>query len=184
MPLTLEEAVLVLMLRQAGPSGDREPASERQARLGTIAQAVAEEAKDVEEAAELLATTYEEGQRWHSLVHSGKLRGDGGKAACLGQLHAHYVWFPRAEWQASMGAGLEATRVCIRGSARFLRYYEKCHRPWMGVEDRLARSFAGYGTGTTCDPRGRPWAYGRARRASRWKAELEALMAPTRGALA
>lgn len=166
----------------------------RAARLAVIAQAIAETAAEPpvgwragswELAAALAKNSYDEGQRWHPDVHSGRRRGDHGRAACLNQIWAHYAWFPRAEWRASMGTDLEATRVCMRGAARILAHYStRCTQPWMGVETRLSYIFAGYGTGLSCNPKGRPWAYARARGAASWLLELEELTYVGREALA
>lgn len=183
--VTLEAALLAVMLRQEPSSGDREEPAARYERLSMMAGAIAEVASDPPEgwmagswelAAELAATSYEEGQRWDLRVHQGKIRGDQGKAACLNQIHTHPYWFPRADWRASMGTSREATVICFRGAARVMAHYSRsCTQPWMGVEVRLAWVSAGYGSGVSCNPKGRPWAAKRARRAARWLSEMDAM---------
>lgn len=183
--VTLEAALLAVMLRQPGPADGGETPAEREVRLRAIAAAIAQVASQPpdgwmagswELAAMLAATTYEEGQYWHVEVHNGKRRGDHGRAACLAQVHAHPSWFPKAEWQASMGVGLEPTVICMTGASRVLAHYSRrCTQPWMSVEVRLSRIAAGYGSGISCNAAERPWAQARARRAARWLAEMDAM---------
>lgn len=83
---------------------------------------------------------------------------------------------PRSLWLASTGTDIEATRVCVRGVVTVLAHYAAtCVSEWRAadLESSLARVNAGYGTGHTCSPVGRPWATRRARRAVRWLRVLE-----------
>lgn len=175
------------MLAQASTWGDVEPANDRAERLEVIAAASSIESAQVPPEwpwsaltmqALLLATTYEEGQRWSRSVHSGERTGDKGKARCLAQLHQHKTWVPGPMWRATTGTDLDATQLCMRGAVRILSHYSAtCVSPWRAANDlegSLARVIAGYGTGHTCSVTGRPWATKRARRAVKWLRELEA----------
>jgi hypothetical protein len=182
----MNPAVLTLMLAAPGPYGADEASEARAARLETIARAVELETASPppgwrwasrELAAAVLATTYEEGHHWSRDVHEGERTGDSGRARCLGQLHRHHRWMPRKLWLASTGTDLEATRVCVRGVVTVLSHYAAtCVSEWRAASDlegSLARVNAGYGTGASCSPTGRPWATRRARLAVRWLRLLE-----------
>ena len=59
------------------------------------------------------------------LLHSGKLRGDGGRSICLSQ-HMLGSWFrTRAEWESLAGTDLEATKRCAAYTMRALVYHAK-----------------------------------------------------------
>lgn len=166
------------------PKRQAEDPAERVERLSIIARAIALEAAhpppewrwgSAELAALLLATTYEEGWRWRRDVHDGRLLGDGGRARCLAQLHRHPTWMPKELWLASTGTDLESTRICVAGAARVLAHYAaECvsDRGARDLEGSFARVVVGYGTGAGCNPKGRPWAASRARRAVAWLGEL------------
>jgi hypothetical protein len=172
------------MLAAAPPTAD-EDSVEHEQRLLTIARAIVAESARTSGwrwsrtalVAALLATSFEEGMKWHKDVHTGKRTGDAGKARCLTQLHAHPFWMPRALWLASTGTDLEATRLCMRGAVNVLSHYSaSCVSEWRAASDlegSLARINAGYGTGHSCSPAGRPWATRRARLAVRWLRLLE-----------
>lgn len=166
------------------PARQAEDPADRFERLSTIARAIALESAhppegwrwgSAELAALLLATTYEEGWRWRRDVHAGQKLGDAGRARCLAQIHRHPTWMPRELWLASTGTDIESTRICVAGAARVLAHYAAECVSERGVEDvegSFARVVAGYGSGSGCSPKGRPWAADRARRAVRWLGEL------------
>lgn len=166
------------------PKAPVESNQERLDRLETLAYAVALESEapppgwtwgSEELAALLMATTYEEGRRWHKDVHSGNVTGDKGKARCLAQLHKSNEFMPRDKWLDSTGTDLVRTRICIAGAARVLAHYSsKCVGGWRekDLESAFARIVAGYGTGKGCDARGKKWAWERSQRAVRWLKEL------------
>jgi hypothetical protein len=175
--MTLTEAVLSVLLRLPGPweaPATAEPPAERVARLETIATSIGVVAEESalgwrwgrrELAAALIAVTYPESHRYSRDVHDGRRRGDHEKAACLGQVHQQRM-ISREEWKASMGTDIEATTLCMRLVARVLGSTSRCVRRGRELDAvQVARLFASYGTGRTCNPtlpfarsRGRHWA--------------------------
>lgn len=161
--MSLQAALFAAAVALPKPYGDTEPASVRLSRIENIATALAEETDDTRLAFAALTKWWWESGRFDPAVHAGKTRGDGGKAACLGQLHQVRGWVSRAEWLASQGTGLAATRVCARITIRVLGMHaDRCRlaRPWS--EPQVAQLFGAYGTGRTCHGRFR-WAQNRAR---------------------
>lgn len=161
--MSLQAALFAAAVALPGPHADREPVAERRARVGNIAQAIASETDDPRMAFAALTKWWWESGRFLRAVHAGELRGDGGKAACLGQLHQTLGWVSRPEWLASQGTDLDATRVCARITVRVLRMHaDRCRiaGPWS--EHQVAQIFGAYGTGRTCHGRFR-WAQNRAR---------------------
>ncbi len=130
----------------------------------------------VELLALLHATSYQEGFRWHRDVHSGKIRGDNGKAACLNQVHSHFKWASKERWLASMGTDLESTKVCFQIAADILAHYSQtCVSEWQAKNDlrgAFASIVAGYGTGDNCN-QNLKFAQSRANLAMKWLKELE-----------
>jgi hypothetical protein len=184
----LEGRLTLIALHAPGPwepARKAEPPAERFERLATIARAVALESAhppegwrwgSAELAAALLMTSYYEGWRWRRDVHDGTKLGDAGRARCLMQLHRHPTWMPKGLWLASTGTDLESTRICVAGAARVLAHYAaECataEAAKRDLEGSLARVLVGYGTGSACSPKGRPWATERARHAVRWLGEI------------
>lgn len=185
--------VLALVLAQAPAWGETEAYVDRRERLEVIAHAASIEAAaappgwrwtTLAMTATLLATSYEEGQRWALSVHDGSRLGDcdddgtNCRARCVNQLHLHPTWVPGPMWRATTGTDLYSTQLCMRGAVRILSHYSaRCVSPWRAkhdLEGALARVVAGYGTGHSCEPAGRPWARARAKRAVKWLRELEA----------
>ncbi len=196
----LAPAVLAVMLGLKGPSGDTEPPLERAARLETGAEAVALESASPppgwpwgprELAAGIVATWNEEGARFALDVHQGKRRGDRGASACWGQVKQGRA-VPRAEWKASMGTDLDATRVCARITARHLALHAaRCLGPAPAANAwNFAIVVAGYGSGWSCAARMRHrddqrlYALQRGRQWWLLDRRLEDLLEPTRSALA
>ncbi len=185
----LEGKLALIALNAPGPWQDKESPKEtprqRFDRLTTIAYAISLETEKPpegwrwgpEELAALdMATTYEEGWRWHLDVHSGVKTGDQGKARCLNQLHWHPEFMPKHLWLASTGTDLSSTRICIAGANRMFAYYSAaCVSEWRSkdLESSFARIIAGYGTGKGCDATGKKWAWDRARLALKWLKELK-----------
>ncbi len=188
-PAPLEGRTLSIILKAPPPSEEwqkiKETPDERFERLSIIARAHAEEAEFVPEGwpwgreeflALLLATSYEEGWRWSADVHAGLVRGDKGKSICLMQIQQHKFWVPMNVWKAAAGRDLESTRICVGSAGRILGYYaRRCIGGWRykDLESSYARIITGYGTGTSCDPRGRKWAWDRAYRSMRWLKEIK-----------
>lgn len=161
--MSLKAALLAAAVALPKPHADSEPPAARLARVENIAEAIADETDDSRLAFAALTKWWWESGRFLRAVHAGELRGDGGKAACLGQLHQTLGWVSRPEWLASQGTDLDATRVCARITIRVLRMHaDRCRltRPWS--EPQVAQLFGAYGTGRTCHGRFR-WAQNRAR---------------------
>ena len=92
--------------------------------------------------AEVVITAAESGM-WDKRVHSGQLRGDNGRAWCLGQLHRNPTFAPEPE--RLVGTDWRATRRCVAASMRVYAYHRKrCG----GVRGAMF----GYGTGWVCRP--------------------------------
>ncbi|HVG83201.1 MAG TPA: hypothetical protein VM820_01745 [Vicinamibacterales bacterium] len=201
--MQLSEALLTILLRLPGPweaPATAEPPEARQERLAIIAEAIALETEQTPAgwrlgsrrmAAGVLVTWHDEGWRFHRDVHSGKRRGDHRRSVCLGQLRQGLL-VSRAEWLASMGTDLEATRMCARLTARVLAMH--ADRCLSDAPEPTAWSFgkavAGFGTGHSCNPLhvsptlGKGWAL---KRGQRWQwidLRLEELLGPAREALA
>jgi hypothetical protein len=161
----LTQALLFAALTVPRPFGDTEPTEARAARLEVIAESIALESWSVEGwrwsthdlAWLVFATTVEESGGFRLDVHAGARRGDSGRAACLGQLHAQAL-VPRSEWLASVGTSQEATRVCMRGVARVYAAASACAGSGPLTAYKVARMAASYGTGRTCRPDGLPFA--------------------------
>lgn len=168
--MTLAEAVLAVLLRLPGPyeaPGHEEPPAERHARLQTIATAIGVVAEETtpgwrwgprKKAAALVASSYDEGQRFHRAVHSGERRGDckaGNtrcRAACLNQVHQQLT-ISRAEWTASMGTDLVSTTMCMRLGARVLAASGRCVAGNQELDAyQASRLFTMYATGYRCRP--------------------------------
>lgn len=161
--MSIQAALFAAAVALPRPHADAEPATVRVSRIENIATALAEETDNAPLAFAALTKWWWESGRFDRGVHAGKTRGDGGKAACLGQLHQVHGWVSRAEWLASQGTDLAATRVCARITIRVLRMHgDRCRltQPWS--EPQVAQLFGAYGTGHTCHGRFR-WAQNRAR---------------------
>lgn len=145
------------------PGKNPETQEAYQVRVGTIAEAVAKEARaakgwpgDVRSlAAATLVIWYGE-TRFDLEVHRGE-RGrwgsDNGRAKCMGQLHTSSL-VEREEWERLGGTDLESTRRCARSTMRVLiasARYCKLHEHGMNATT-LARAFAAYATGRGCKP--------------------------------
>ncbi len=167
-------------VQEVKPYGEKEVPEDRAARINNILKAAEIVSKrehfgwkfgPEEMFALLVATSYEEGDHWRLTVHLGTKKGDRGKAACLNQLHKHYIMMPNHVWEASMGTDLESTIICMEGAARWFAHYSKtCVSPWSAKRDVLGsftRIVTGYGTGKRCS--GNPkFARDRAYRAVRY----------------
>jgi hypothetical protein len=157
---TLLVAIMLALPGPWEPSAAAESSTARALRLWTIAVAIDLETETVppgwgwsrkDLALAVLVKTYHEGARWRRDVHEGSTTGDGGRARCLGQVHPG-PWAP--EWDESLGLGLEPTRLCVRMVVRVLaHYHQRCVKAREPSLDAMAMVFAGYGTGTTCNPK-------------------------------
>jgi hypothetical protein len=87
-------------------------------------------------------------------VHSGgrgRAGSDGGKAACMGQLHRNRV-LTRPHWESTKGLTLEATLNCAQWTAWALQYSAKLCK-WDGTDEGWRRTLRQYGSGSgDCDP--------------------------------
>jgi hypothetical protein len=123
-------------------------------RAETMAEAVASEARSVEEAA-AVAVIWEREGGLDPLIHAGLphpvLTSDHGRARCLGQVHSSGL-VPRQEWATLAGTDLDATTRCAWATLRVLRSMAgMCTGGQMLDRDGMARVFAAYG-GTGCAP--------------------------------
>lgn len=123
-------------------------------------------------------TWYEEGARFAADVHAGTKRGDNGRAACFGQVWAHGVFLPRADWVRTMGVDQESTDACARATSIYLTIgaarcittpgsVSRTHARTVSELENTARVVMLYGTGKRCTPGA--WAYRRAAGAARWR---------------
>lgn len=165
--------------RTLGVSKDPAETDEaRDARLAMIADAVAAETapyadgsgwRHLELAVAVFELFYAEARldrRIHAGVPHPTWTSDHGRAKCLGQIHVSDL-IPRSEWETLAGDGLEATRRCARATALVLVWQARQCGVWSrqrATPDRVAFSFAAYGTGGNCTAypaaltRAREWA--------------------------
>jgi len=155
-----------------------ETGAEYEARLGTMAEALAAEAAllppawrsrrgQVEITTAAVTVWY-----WETMLvrsrHSGEVTGDAGRAACLGQIHETGL-VPRGEWEQLAGVDIGATRRCARATLRVLRAMMGLD-VWRGTEQEHRRPmlFALYGLGHSPSPAewAQPWWR---RRAATWE---------------
>lgn len=200
--MTLEQAILLVMLRLPGPweaPGAEEPPDARRARIETGAAAIALEVDPppaawpfgaVELAGGVVATWFDEGARFALDVHTGARKADKGRSHCFGMVQAGYI-VTGAEWRAAVGTDIEATRTCARLTARYLTLHaRRCLGPAPKASSwAFAKVVAGYGSGYSCDAKMRHQAdlrYFAMERGWRWwriDRRLEELL-PPRSALA
>ncbi len=153
---------------QAAPA-EAETPTERAARIAVIAHSIEAETRSAEEAALVARTVWEESAGLRRDVHSGRRKGDDGKATCLGQIHAQLM-VPQAEWRTLAGIDAEATRRCVAATVRLYRTVSaRCYRRGDWQQERLARMAAAYATGRTCSSSGWVGARARARGAIEWQ---------------
>lgn len=146
------------------PGENPETEAEYEARMNTVAYAIALETKVPEWQALIITTMrYESGFRLG--VHSGAVLGDVGRAACLGQLHRRPLTMEA--WMALTGVGLPATRRCVGEMHRRLRSARAMCRK--RGHDSPEAAMAMYGTGRRCS------APGTARRAATYRRVLNRL---------
>ncbi len=142
-----------LALEPHGTDAAEDPA-ERATRIGTIAAAVEAETADDIEAALVAATIEHEGEHLSRRVHEGRRLGDGGRAYCLGQVHAQRR-LPPAELRRTVGTDYAATRRCVRAVVAAYRVVpctiagkinayatgRGCRADWSGSAERLRRTW-------------------------------------------
>ncbi len=123
-----------------------------QARLDTIAKAIAIEAPNKLTAVTVLVVWYDE-SRFDRRIHAGEEHPiwtqDVGRARCLGQLHVSGL-VPRAQWERLVGLDIDATRRCARATVRVLLAQRRLCRA-RGTPG-LAQTLAAYASGVTCRP--------------------------------
>lgn len=160
-----------------GPDEAEDPAARRE-RLGVVAVSIALEAADVDEAALIARTVWEESGRLRRDVHAGQRKGDKGRAVCLGQVHAQLL-VPRREWRRLHGTDIDATRRCIAAVARLYRAVgARCDRNRDPPLIRDARRAAAYATGRSCRSDAWRGALPRARAAAEWRRSAPDLRVP------
>lgn len=141
------------------PGKNPETPQQYRARLETIAEAVALEARAVPAthldfralAAATLTVWYGETRFAYEVHALGKSRWkqDRGKARCMGQLHVSKL-VPREEWEQMVGADLESTRRCARATIRVLLAMSRFCGGQGASQTHMAHVFAAYGTGAGC----------------------------------
>jgi hypothetical protein len=136
-----------------------ETRAEYEARVATIAEAVATEVAEVrlrglgarDLAFAVMTLMYNE-SRFALDVHSGERLGDRGRASCLAQIHKSGL-VPRDEWEVLTGVDLESTRRCARAAIRLLgAQYRRCAAGSPSTRQAIARAFAAYASGSSCVP--------------------------------
>ncbi len=176
--LSAVAAWLIGIFQSLPAPAEAEPPAERAARIAVVAHTIAAETHGVREAALVAVTVWEESDSLRRSVHAGERRGDGGKATCLGQIHAQLA-VRRAEWLTLHGTDAAATRRCIAATVRLYRLMgARCDRRGDTAAERLARRAAAYATGRTCSADGWKGAWRRAWRAERWVRLAPGALAP------
>ena len=154
------------------PGRNPETPEEYRGRMRVIARSIVDES-DTElwrdrSRADLVSmvtvTFYEESHLFLS-VHKGRKRGARGRANCLGQIVASPL-VPRSKWRRLHGSDLESTRRCTAATIELLSHHtDKCVGPKRNLTTRdVAKVFAGYAKGHSCQPgsrsshRARQWA--------------------------
>lgn len=163
--MLIREYILALALASPAPAGATESAEDRAARIGTIATAIAAEApvqaqgSPVWTAPALAIAAYvkmeAESWRWKLEVHrDGPTPDRGGRATCLGRIHATWPGgpVPRPLWRTLHGTSLEATRRCVAATMRVLVLHTERCRIWATDRRSVAVVYVAYGTGHSCDP--------------------------------
>lgn len=166
--MILAETLLAIMLSLPAPwyapGKNPETPAEYQARLETIAEAIALEAEAADAwrwdattlAAATLVTWYSE-SKFALEVHGGtgtsRWGEDDGKARCFGQLHQTGL-VPKDEWASLTGVDLEATRRCARATMRVLTVQGNRCGMQIGKPNMwsVARMLSAYGSGKGCAP--------------------------------
>jgi len=167
---TVIAAWLYAVFAAGTPPSEVEPPHERDARLQVIAYAIATESRNVDEAALVARTMWEESAHMRLDVHSGKRKGDDGKATCLAQIHSQHA-VPRREWRELAGTDPGSTRRCVAASLKLYRIVAaRCDRKHDGPLMRDARRATGYATGRRCDAAAWRGAMLRAHGAASWRA--------------
>jgi hypothetical protein len=191
--MTLAEILLAIVLSLPAPwyrpGKNPETPSDYNARLETIAKAIAIEAEAAEDwrwdanslAAATLVIWYGE-SRFALEVHNGAGKSrygeDDGRARCFGQLHQTGL-VPKDEWDKLAGIDLEATRRCARFTMKVLSVQgRRCgmtlNKPNMW---EVARMVSAYGSGKkSCAPTKDSTA--RARRWTKVMARIKAAGSP------
>jgi hypothetical protein len=136
----LKEAILSLLLGLPATSSPESPEA-RAARLDTIAEAIADESRSVNDAAAILTIWWHEShldERVHAGTAHPRWTSDRGRARCLGQLHESSLV---RDWAQLAGTDILATRRCAAATLRVLR----AHGRLEGTT--IARVFYGYARG-------------------------------------
>lgn len=139
------------------PGKAKETPEERRVRISMIADVIATQAplsaaehgwrwstSDLALAA--FTKTYYESGRFNIDIHNGHVRGDHGKSVCLGQIMFGGNTLVGTDRAATQRCIAEVMRHLIMHQRRCLNENSK-PSPWT-----MAKVFAGYGTGYSCDP--------------------------------
>lgn len=133
-----------------------ETLKEREKRVKMIADVIMERTRNSKElgwywsdndlALATFVKTWSESGRFRYAVHSGKLRGDGGRSVCLGQI--------MNGGNKLVGTAREPTERCIDKVVTFLIMHQnRCLQPTSEPSVwTMSTVFAGYGTGYSCSP--------------------------------
>jgi hypothetical protein len=115
-PSTVLAVILAFPRPVTPPAYDPEPPSDYEARAVIIAEAVARVAGSRSEAAAVLVV-WEAESRFLLQIHDGTIKGDGGRATCMGSIHPHVP-----DWGALAGTDSDSTERCATRTAQHLRW--------------------------------------------------------------
>jgi hypothetical protein len=127
-----------------------ETREEYEARLETIARAIAETTRTPEEAAAVITIWHRE-SHFRREVHDGTLKADHGLASCLGSIHPHAA--NRATWPLLAGTDLASTSRCARATLGAVRSgLWVCARGLPVTPATMAVAFEHYARGHCAEP--------------------------------
>jgi hypothetical protein len=123
-----------------------ESAEDRAARLPVIAEAIDIASGGDPVAAAVIVTIWSAESRFARWVHSGDVKGDRGRASCMGSVHPSRNV---RDWDKLAGLGIEATTRCaLRTLSIFRSGLGMCTGSARKQEVRMALSFEYYARGT------------------------------------
>ena len=157
--MTLMELIFAAVLSLGSSFHPGETPEQYGDRLELIADAVASETTAAsgwqwsrESLARAVVATFHAESRFALPVHSGALRGDGGRSACLGQVQALGP-VTRSAWRSAVGIDIQSTRACVRATIQHLTLHQvRCSAGLSDGKHSISRVFAGYRSGTSCAP--------------------------------
>ena len=151
--MTLQAAILAWLLALTPSQHDSESEPERVERMGTIATAIDIESggRFIFSAAAMAIIQHE--SKSDQILHAGGKhpvwRQDGGRSACLMQIHRNGLRDDEL-WGRLAGTDLASTRLCIGAGLMLWDRYWGC---WRRAEkgERWNSMFSAYGTGAGCE---------------------------------